>query len=627
MLAAFLLVKAEILRKALCWTCAVIAIGNLTGCQANSSRLLSTDRPTHFIRGTHEASLPNVEYPDVRAVSHSNTTASPPPRVHDIGSLERWPMSLDDAIHIALQNNSVVRDAGGRVLVLTDSVRTPYDPAILATDPNLGATAALSAFDTRLESSLFWNGGGRTVGAGLLSGAFGVFSQPTTMATVGLGKTLSNGTRVNVGGVGGYDSTLASGLYAAFGGEFRHPFLRGAGTEVNRIAGPYAKLGTYRGVWIARIDEQQSGLELERAVRNLVRDLASTYWELYFAYRNLDAKHAALEQARQSWKREQDRVAQQASPPDAEAIARQQYYTADAAVQTAISGARSGPTGVYDVETKLRKLMGLPVTDGLLILPIDLPLEADFRFDWNEALRLAQSRRVELRKQQIELQKKELELKAARNLQRPQVDFVGQYRRLAGDPNDNNALFSEALHGWRVGIEVRRALGNRRENAAVRNAELRLSREHALLNEQELQVSAELRTAFTELDRAYGVTQSLAVSSDAAKIRLQAEAKRHAEGDANIERVLEAQIRATQAETSFLRSLVDHNLAFINVHFVRGTFLEAFGVGFSDHAVSEQIMFTRNAPSIFAGPNIIRKSPGISRLPQPPRDVQTQFRQ
>ena len=511
-------------------------------------------------------------------------------------------MSLDDAVRMALENSPIIRGIGGRVLAFPDSVRTTLDPAVLASDPNLGPEAALSAFDTRFETGLFWNGGGRSVGSAFSSGAFGVFSQPTTLAKVGLGRTLRTGTRVSVGGVGGYDSELAGGLYAAYGCELRHPLARGAGTEFNCIAGPYASPGTYRGVWIAQLDANTAHLELEQAVRDLARDVALTYWELYFSYQNLDTKRAALEHALQSWQREQNRVAQQASRPDVEALARQQYYTADAAVQNAVSGTGPGPAGVYGVEIKLRALLGLPATDGKLIRPEARPLEAEFHFDWNEALELARTRRVELRKQLASLEKRELELKAARNLRRPQVDVVGQYRRLADDQTDQNALFTETLHGWQLGIEVTQALGSRREHAAVRNAELRLSRERAQLSEQEREAAAELRLAFTELDRAFGVTQSLAVSRDAAKIRLQAEAERHAAGDTHIERVLEAQTRATQAETSYQRSLVDYNLAFIKVHFVRGTLLEMLGVGFSDCATSDETLFAHKGPSAFAAP-------------------------
>ncbi len=581
------------------WPLVVTALALIGGCKSGASYDSPKLHPPPI--ASHSYLTPQRSTPTGAPVQFASGTASTaPPRIRDIRSMKRTEMTLDEAVRVALQNSSIVRSSGGHVFSVPDSVRTPMDPAIIASDPNFGSQAALSAFDTQFESNLFWNGGGRTVGSGLSSGAFGVFSQPTTMATGGLSRTFATGTRVNGGIVGGYDSALASGIYAAYGGEVRHPLQRGAGVEFNRIAGPYASPGNYRGVWIARIDEQKSELELQQSVRDLVREVAVTYWELYFAHRYLDAKFAALQEARELWQQEQQRVAQQASPPDFEVLARQQFYTADANVQNAISGTSPGSTGVFAVETKLRSLLGLPASDGTLIWPSDHPLQADFRFDWNEAIQLAHTRRLELQKQYAEIQRRELELKATRNLQRPQVDLVAQYRSLADDPDDGNALFSEALQGWRVGLEVKRALGNRREKAAVQNAELSLRREHALLSEQQLQITAQLRNAFTELDRAYGVTQSLSLSRDAAKIRLQAEGKRHAEGDAHVERVLEAQTRATQAETSYLRSLVDYNLAFIQIHLVRGTLLDTVGVGFSAQASPDEIRYAQNAPSIFA---------------------------
>jgi hypothetical protein len=106
--------------------------------------------------------------------------------------------------------------------------------------------------------------------------------------------------------------------------------------------------------------------------------------------------------------------------------------------------------------------------------------------------------------------------------------------------------------------------------------------------------------AFTELDRAFVVTRSLGVSRDAARTRLQAEAERHAAGDTHIENVLKAQTRATQADTAYLRSLVDYNLAFIKLHFVRGTLLQMLGVGFVDCETSDETVFVHDAPSPFA---------------------------
>lgn len=580
----------------------LIVFANLNACQTRSvvrypNYGRDANEEDRFVRAIQEQTYPDS---DVQPASHLENIAVAPPKVREIDSLARWPMSVDDAVQIALQNSSVIRGTGGKVLAMPDAVRTALDPAIVQSDPNFGPDAALSAFDTRFETSMFWNGGGRSVGPGLSAGTFGLFSQPTTIATTGFGRKFETGTEVTIGGVGGYDSKLADGPYAAFGTTMRHPLLRGAGVEFNRIAGPNAKPGNYRGVWIAQIESDKAHLELEQAVRDLVRDVSLTYWELAFAYRNLETKRVARDHALESWEREKLRVAEQVSPPDFEAIARQQFYSADASVQNAISGIDSSPTGVYDVEIRLRSLLGLPTTDGRLIEPTTRPLEAQFVFDWQESLESATTRRIEIRKQIASIQRRELELKAACNLTRPQVDFVGQYRRLADEPGEQDALFGQALQGWRIGVEVEHALGNRREQAGVKNAELELRRDQVLLDEQERQLASQLRIAFTKLDRAFGVTQSLAVSRDAADVRLRAETERHAAGQADIETLLQSQVRAVEAATSYQRSLIDYNTAIINVHFARGSLLDMLEIGFCENASPGEVLYSQLSRSIFA---------------------------
>ncbi|WP_231615994.1 TolC family protein [Novipirellula artificiosorum] len=553
-----------------------------------------------------------------------STEQPSPPIADDFDSLTHWYLTLDDVVKLALDNSTVIRDRGGRVLTFPSAVRTTFDPAVLRSDPNLGIDASLSAFDTQFESGLVYNGGGNSVNSAFSSGQFGVFAQPETLAKLGVGRILRSGTKVSLGGVGGYDQTLAGGFYAAYGAEARHPLMRGAGTQFNQIAGPLAKPGMYRGVLISQLDHHQAQVEVEQSVSELVRDVAIVYWELFFAYQNLNAKQTALENARQAWQREQQRVAQAVSPPDVEALARQQYYSAEAGVRNAICGTIPGQTGVYNVELRLRTLMALPTCSTQLIHPAGLPLEAPLRFDWQESDALAQTKRIELRKQLSAINKRTLELKAARNLQRPQVDLIGKYRRLADDPSTatDTALFSDALQGWQVGIEYSRAVVNRRENAAVRHAHLQLCREQAIAAEQRRHISAELRTAFIELDRAYGAMQSMAHSREAAQIRLQAQSQRHAAGDVHVEEVLEAQIRATKAETEYERSLVDYNLAFIKVHSARGTLLEVMGVGFGE-PTNDEFRFALNASSVFAQPNRFDLQNSGERIATPPLPAAT----
>lgn len=564
---------------------ALAVLGLAWGCQSRdkpATNLFSTPPTVSSEQPTPQSAA--YVAPTVMPVAFETPTHHAPPRIGDFETLEVWRMSLDEALHTALQNSAVIRDASGMVLTMPERVRTTWDPAAAVSDPNYGIEAALSAYDMQLESGLVWNGGGNPINSAFSSGTFGAFSQPETMAKVGLGKRLMSGTQVNLGGVGGYDSTLASGVYAAYGAAMRQPLLRGASKEINQIAGPSARPGQYFGIRIAQSESGKIDLDLERAVRDLVWQVSRTYWELSYAYHNAEAKRIALEHARKTWELEKSRVAEQARPADLEARARQQYYAAQAAYHNAVSGTAADPSGVYNIETKLRSLLSLPMDDGRLIRPIEPPLTAEFLCDWNESTAQAYTRRIELRKQQAVLERRRMELKAAKNMLLPQVDFVGQVRRLADDGSTNAATFGQALQGWQIGIESQQLIGKRHERAAVRNAELLICREQALFDEQQRQVEAELRSAFTELDRAFGVMQMLNAGREAAQFNLDAETKRHAAGDAHIERVLEAQNRAMLAETAFQRAVVDYNLAFIQLHFARGTLLDTLGVGLMPNA-------------------------------------------
>ncbi len=83
----------------------------------------------------------------------------------------------------------------------------------------------------------------------------------------------------------------------------RQPLLRGAGVQFNRIAGPGAQPGLYNGVMLARINTDIALADFEASVRNLVADVETAYWELYFNYRSLDAVIAGRESALQTWRK------------------------------------------------------------------------------------------------------------------------------------------------------------------------------------------------------------------------------------------------------------------------------------------------------------------------------------
>src|SRR5690606_522233 len=101
---------------------------------------------------------------------------------------------------------------------------------------------------------------------------------------------------------------LPSDWTTNFEAEVRQPLLQGAGAMYNRIAGPYSPFSgqgtpTFDGVMLARINTDISLSDFEARVRNFVSETENAYWELYFAYRSLEAQKAGRDSSLQAWKK------------------------------------------------------------------------------------------------------------------------------------------------------------------------------------------------------------------------------------------------------------------------------------------------------------------------------------
>jgi outer membrane protein TolC len=386
-------------------------------------------------------------------------------------------------------------------------------------------------------------------------------------------------------------------------GEFRQPLFQGAGVEFNRIAGPGATPGVYRGVLIARVNTDISLAEFEIGVRNLVNDVENLYWELYYAYRDLDAKVAARNRALEVWRRIDNLRAsgRRGGELEQEAQAREQYFRLESEVQNALSGGPAdrvrsnvfrGAGGVQATERRLRLLMGIPVTDGRLIRPSQDPLAARILFDWRDMVAEALTRRPELRQQKWAIKRAELELAASKNFLLPRVDAVGRYRFRGLGHNLLNAerqpmRFDNAVQDlttgdfqeWQMGVEVELPIGFRRAHAAVRNAEIALARQHAILDAQEQEVVHDLSAAYAEVQRAYAISQTNFNRRLAAMQQLDALENKFRDADEGeslrlLDLLLNAQRRLADAESDYFRSLIEYTLAVKNVHLQKGSLLD-----------------------------------------------------
>jgi outer membrane protein TolC len=588
---------------------------------------------SHYIDVATDIEYPDVDEPSLDEVNNTR----PPLTLKNTEDYVIWDLSLQEAVQITLRNSQVMRQLGGRVastapetisrtLVSPVAVTTTYDPALAETVTGLsvgspfngqGPEAALSAFDAQLDASVFWEKNREPQNrpaAGAFASLFpNVLNQDVGTFTTGITKTTAVGTQV---GIRNNTNYLANNVPSVFPGPtpaspsqlfasswqtnleatISHPLLQGGGAQYNRIAGPLS-FDQYSsgfgnpidGVIIARIRTDQTLADFEGGVRNLVRDVEDAYWELYFTYRDLEARKMGRDSALATWKIAHAKLltGSRGGEADREAQSRSQYFLFRAQVEQAL-------TDLYRAENRLRYILGLSMSDGRLIRPADEPTTARAGFDWAGIQCEALSRRTEVRKQKWEIKRREMELIAARNMLLPRLDAVGRYRWLGlGDDlisasgghnfelQDSTAfgvLTSGQFQNWQLGLQLSVPIGYRQELSGVRHHELLLARDRAILQDLELEVSHQLGDSIRDLDLNYGLVQSnfnrrLAAETEVATVNASYEA-----GRVTLDLLLDAQRRRAEAESAYYRSLVDYNKAIMNVHYRKGSMLDYDGV-------------------------------------------------
>ncbi|WP_166831354.1 TolC family protein [Thalassoroseus pseudoceratinae] len=600
-----------------CVVAGILAI--LAGCASNPPKL-------HYLGDAdlnyYKEAATQVEYPLVFSDTTGEAMATDLPRtIEDRRKDEIWDLSLEEALHLALENNAVIRTASEfrqRGGVLANATNTPsiYDPAIQESGVlfgGRGVESALSAFDPTLNVSMNW-GRDEQIQNSLFFNPITSLTDDATSPRIGpagelvsetgnfqasLQKQFASGGQLSLthtwlySGVNNPNVLFPSSYTGLAQLGYRQPLLAGAGTEFTRIAGPIAQsfgglTGVNQGVVITRINADITIAQFETSVRNLARDVERLYWQLYLQYRLYDIAVVARNSALRTW-REVSLIIEAGGARDLgredELQAKAQYFETRALVKSALSN-------IYSTETQLRRIMGQPVNDGRIIRPIDEPPLAKFVPDWHVSLAQALTNRVELRTQKFNIKSLELQLQAAKSLTKPRLDFVSSYNvngfgdDLFGE-NDNDGRTSQGLAsgyetmtqgdqtGWGLGFEMTWQIGLRSAHAQVRNLELRLAKAREALAVQEMDISHEVAATFQDLAANYGTAEEQFNRRTAAAERVEVFRTKQALGSVTLDLVLRAQRERAAADQAYYTSLVEYSQSIADYHYFTGSMLEA----------------------------------------------------
>jgi outer membrane protein TolC len=545
-------------------------------------------------------------------------------REDDLAADNYQDLSLSEAVEYALKNTKVLRELGGAILRTPDQIDTKFSPSAVASDPRYGIESALSAFDTKFSASGNFEKNNRAFNNIFFGGGTRLFNQDLNVYQMQFSKTAATGTEFFLRNFTDYNANNAPGnqFPSAWNSNvelaFRHPLLQGSGVEFNRIAGPQATPGAINGVVIARVNTKISQAEFEIGLRDFVSNIINAYWDLYYSYRELDARIKARDKSFQTWQSIQGLEASGRVTSDRLALAEEQYFRFQEEVENSLSGKQfdgtrtfSGTTGgtfrgsggVQISERRLRLLIGFPITEAKLLRPSDEPDMAEIIFDYDASVVEAMSRRSELKRQRLKTEKRELELVASRNFLMPQLDATGTYRfrgfgrdLSGGDPA--NGQFASAwgnlttgnFQEWQAGVELNVPIGFRQGHTTVLAAEINLARERAVLYEQERQIVHDLSNSLAEAERAYSICKNNLNRYRAAKnlvLSLEAGVKNAKQTVDLLDRLLDAHRRLTDAEARYFLARTEYEIALKNVFFEKGSLFDYYSLHVTDGAREE----------------------------------------
>jgi len=511
-----------------------------------------------------------------------------------------WPLALDEAIHLAFENTTVLRSLGAQILNNPEAIPSAYEPWILSSDPRSGIDAALADFDATLSGRINYANNDDVFNSSVIGGGANTIQQDLVNTSLTWQKFTSTGAQYSVTGAIDYDdNTRPSNLFPSvyntrLEAEIRQPLLQGRGQQFNSIAGPSSRVdrqgGT--GILIAQANIDVSVVQFERNVTTFVNDIISAYWALHLAYQNVKIARDSLEQAEKTWQvaRARRKASLEGGEAYREALAREQRDRLEVELLEAIHNTgRSASVGLLQADAQLRLLLNLPGDGQTLLFPMENPIASSTVFDTESLKGSAIAKRAEVREQDIRVERDQLQLLAATNFLLPRLDAVAIYRNNGfGDTLGNggstglqsaldvaaDGLFDE----WEIGLQYNVTLGARRARSGIRNSRLRLKRSRQLLKEIENRIHFDVETALRSASRSELTLAASERLRNAAQESYESHQAAFESDLTTIDELLRSQQRFADAQRTYNRQLIDRTLAIEGVFRETGSLLEIHGV-------------------------------------------------
>jgi outer membrane protein len=340
-----------------------------------------------------------------------------------------------------------------------------------------------------------------------------------------------------------------------------HPLLRNAGREVNTT-----------GIRIASYNRQISEAQTKLAIINQLAAADQTYWRLYQARRNLDVAQQQYELA-QAQLGLAERLVRAGKQAEIEVI------RAQAGTAQRLDAIIVAQNTVLTQQRELKRILNLPgleIDSQVAIIPSTQPQPVEYLVEAAPLTAEAVQNRMEMLELELRLLTDIANIRFAQNQTLPALDVNASYNigGLGDSGHDSfRTLYRNRFESWTVGANLEVPLGNEGARARLRQSVLtRLQR----LNTREarkLLIAQEVGDAVDRIQAGWQRILATRQSTILSARSFQAEQRQFDVGTSTSTDVLDAATRLALAQFEEIQSLVDYELAQIDLATATGYLL------------------------------------------------------
>jgi outer membrane protein TolC len=560
-----------------------------------------------------------------------------PRTTNDPEAQEVWPMTLQQAIRIGLDNSEVVRviafgaqgipvggfeptplnsgaSAGVASSLGSGTLQTVYDPAILETQ----IATALSTFDTAFTTSVLWGNNVQPYNNGVQGGSLNLTGTKYPIVSVNDSATFQMGlskqteTGATLGVVHNINWSYQNSSFLVWPSAYTtnvqltltQPLLGSAALPGQAPGRPVGLEANRAPIVISRLNADAAVWRFKAEIMAHCRSVEQQYWSLSQSHVQLWSSDRAVSLAQEILNRENaELVVGRGTVADvAEAAQRLEQFNLDLVTRT---------SDVITTERQLRNILGLPPADNRRIIPVTPPTEARLEPDWDASLAQMLNFQPDIVQQQILVRVAELQLLIARNQLLPQLNFNALYQLnglgqqldsaeavmtgaalkalnpvIANEQSRAGLQSQPGMYSnfvtWQLGFTFQAPLGMRSPLANTRQAQYILLRARAYLQQIVHQTTHSLARFFLEIDANYKQFKTASRLRGAAAQRLDAQRAYYEEGRITIDRFLDAVSQYATAVATEAQYKTTYNISIVALEEAKGTLL-----GYDNIAVAE----------------------------------------